>query len=235
MTIMTNMFDSIVMTDVFAHRIVEAWGDNVVKVVEDFTLTPIGTDTISGYTVTLVEAGSGESTLTMADATGGELLLTTDNAENDGLNIQKLGETFRVDNNSFYFGARLKISDATQSDFFIGLAETATDILGSAPKRIGFQKADESTQVSFVSKKTNTTQVTGIHTAVANTYMVLEILYNKTTGQLKFYVNGSNEYSAPITDLPDGELRLSLQFLTGSANIRTCSVDWIRAFQFGRA
>lgn len=230
----TVRFNSKIITDGYNHRIIDAWGKDVIKFIEDFTQTPIGTDTIQGWTTTLVEGGSGETTVTLGDASGGTLIITTDDAENDGANMQKLGESFRVDNNSFYFGARFKASEATQSDFFVGLSVTDTAILTNLGKRIGFRKVDGATGVAFEMEKTATTSVSEVHTMEDDEYVELEILYDMTAAKLYYYVNGE-PYLVSEANLPDTELRISLQFLTGAAAIETLTVDWIRVFQFGRA
>src|SRR5690606_31476620 len=108
------------------------------------------------WTATLVEAGDGESTVTLSDAVGGRLLITTDGAENDGVTLQRNPEMFKVDTNSLYFGCKFQISDATQSDFFIGLSVTDTAPLTNLGKRIGFRKVDGETGVAFEYEKTDT-------------------------------------------------------------------------------
>ncbi len=228
-------FDAELITDTYSQRIIEAFGKDVVKYNDDFVSTPVTGDNITGWTTTLVEAGAGESTLTKDDASGGVLLFTTDAAENDGLNAQLNGECFRVDNNSFYFGVRFKISDATQSDFFVGLSVTDTAILTNLGKRIGFRKIDGETGVTFEMKKTNTTSVSNICTMVADTYVILEFLYDKTAGKLFYYVNGTEYGTIDVSNIPDTEIKPSINFLTGEAAVKTMSVDWMRAFQFGRS
>jgi hypothetical protein len=79
------------------HRLVDAIGPDVVKYVDDFVVSPLAAaDAPLGWTVTLVEAGGGESTITKVDGIGGELLLTTDANENDGINMQLAGESFEL-------------------------------------------------------------------------------------------------------------------------------------------
>src|SRR5687767_445578 len=104
-------------------RVVDAIGSDVFKFVDDFERSRLtAADALLGATITLVEAGAGgETTVAYTDAAGGALLLTTDNAENDGVNIQWSPEAFKLAaGNVLYFGARLKISDILQSDFFVG-------------------------------------------------------------------------------------------------------------------
>ena len=71
-------------------RILAAWGEGVVKYITDFTQFP--TDDTTGdpteYTSTVVEAGSGNTTIAQTDASGGQVLITTAANENDGGSYQ---------------------------------------------------------------------------------------------------------------------------------------------------
>jgi len=220
------------------HRkcILDAIGADVVKYVDDFVVLP-GTDaSFDPWTVTLVEAGTGETTVTSGNAGNGTLLITTDDAENDGANLQLNGESFKLESGKpLYFGARVQsISDATQSDIFIGLAITDTDILGGVTDSIGFQKVDGSTDLTFVVNKNSTaTTASGLKTLAASTAYILEFYWDGAG--LEVFVDGVSVATPAITNLPDDEeLRVSLQFLSGSAGAKTCHVDWIRCIKFGR-
>lgn len=216
-------------------RIVDAIGGDVVKYIDDFVAGG-GPDTAwNAWTVTRVEAGSGESTITSGDTGNGTMLLTTDNADNDGLNCQLLGESFKLQTGKpLYFGARVQsISDATQSDLFIGLAITDTDILGGITDGIGFKKVDGSTDLTFaITKNSTTTTVSGLKTLAASTAYILEFYWD---GSLKVFVDGAYVAGPATTNLPDDEeLRVSVHFLTGEAVAKTCAIDWIRCIKFGR-
>ena len=218
-------------------RLVDAFGTDVVKYVDDFVNVPVDDTTgdPTGWTMTVVEAGAGDSTVASANVSGGALLLTTDQNENDGINLQLNGESFKlVSGNPLYFGARLKISDATESDFFIGLAITDTDILGGVTDRIGFQKLDGSTDLKFMLEKDSTETLTAALHTVDTSNMILEFYFDGTN--IEVFVDGVSVATPAVTNLPDDEeLRVSLQLLAGAAAAKTMTVDWIRVFQFGRA
>ena len=76
-------------------RLIHAIGPDAVVYDNDFVGGP-GTDTAfdTEWTVTRVEGGAGESTVTRTDAIGGALLITTDAVENDGVNMQLIGASF---------------------------------------------------------------------------------------------------------------------------------------------
>lgn len=222
------------------HRgsIVDAIGTNVAKYVDDFIHVPVDDTTgdPTAWTTTVVEAGASNTTVTSANVAGGALLITTDANENDGANIQLNGESFKLTSGvPLYFGARVKISDATQSDLFIGLAITDTDILGGVTDRIGFEKLDGATDLKFMVEKDSTeTLSASIKTVAADTWMKLEFFY--TGSALQIFVDNVEQTAIALTNLPnDEELRVSCQFLAGSAGAKTAHIDWIRVLQFGRA
>lgn len=218
-------------------NIIDAIGSDVFKVFEDFNGPVVAaSDALVGWDTTLVEAGlGGESTVTIPDGSAGTLLLTTDNAENDGVNLQMIGENFSLTTSQLatYFGIRFKISDATESDFLVGLAITDTEMLGGVTDDVSFRKVDGSTAVSFVTEKDSTeTESTALHTMVADTYVVMEFFFDGTS--VEAFIDGVS-VAKHTANIPDNELlRVSMQFLTGAAAVKTMTVDWVRAIQIGR-
>lgn len=213
-----------------------AVGPDVIQMFDDFVQPmTVSSDTLDGWTTTLVEAGAGESTVTLSDASGGVLLLTTDAAENDGINLQKLGEafSFSTSQSAVYFGIRLKASEATQSDFCVGLCITDTDLLGGMTDGVYFEKVDGATGISFTTEKDSTeTQTDNCATFAADTYVLLEFYYDGAS--VEAFIDGTS-VASHTTNIPDDELLTpSIQFLAGSAGAKTLSVDWIRAIQIGR-
>jgi hypothetical protein len=223
-----------VYTDTHAARVVEAFGPDVIRYFEDFVCPQVASDALAGWITTLVEAGAGESTVTVPDIVGGALLLTTDAAENDGISLQMDGESFQVaTGRDLYFGIRFQISDATQSDFFVGLAITDTTPLGGVTDGIYFQKDDGAATFKATTEKDSTeTNSAAIGTITAATNVILEIWMSGLTAY--FYVNGTR-VATHTTNLPDDEaLTPTIQFLTGEAVAKTMQIDWIRVVQFGR-
>lgn len=218
-------------------RIIDAIGGDVVKYVDDFVVGGGGDANWDAWTVTRVESGAGESTITSGDTGNGTMLLTTDAAENDGLNCQLLGESLKLSSGvPLYFGVRIQsLSDATQSDFFLGLAITDTDILGGVTDAIGFKKVDGSAALTFVlTKDSSTTTVSsGLATLAASTAYILEFYWDGAS--IEVFVDGASKAVPTITNLPnDEELRVSAQLLTGEAVAKTLAIDWIRCIKFGR-
>lgn len=229
---------NLIYIDKAAHRRrwIDAIGPDVIKYLNDFMRGP-GVDAAfdNEWTVTRVEAGAGESTAVLTDACGGVLLLTTDANEDDGINLQALGESFHLGATgirALYFGARFKLSEATQSDFFIGLCDTDTDILGGADDSIGFRKADGSTAVSFVVEK-GTTETTAAAFTADTDWHIVEFFYDADKGTLEAFVDGVSIGSIATTNLPDEEQRVSIHFLAGATTAKTMSIDWINVIQIG--
>lgn len=220
-------------------RYFDAIGPDVVKYVDDFTGGP-GVDAAfdNNWTITRVEGGAGESTITRVDGVGGLARITTDAAENDGINAQLIGEAFELTTDQhLYFGAfGCTISDATESDFFLGLAITDTDILGGVTDRIGFQKLDGATDLKCMIEKDSTETLSASLLTVADaTSFDIEFYWNGDTGVVDFYVNGAHATAPATTNLPnDEQLRLTWQFLTGTTAAKTMDIDAIRVIQIGR-
>jgi hypothetical protein len=220
--------------DTHRNRIVEAIGPGVAKFNENFVGTPLpSADAPASWTVTLVEAGAGESTVALdSGMVGGGLVITTDAADNDGVNMQVKGEAFKlVADKPLYFGARFKISEVTQSDVLVGLCITDTDLLGGMTDGVYFRKVDASTALKFT-LELNSSETDGtVQTMVADTFYTVEFFFDGTN--VDSYVDGVLQTRLAMTNLcQDEELTPSIHFLAGDANARTATIDWIRCFQF---
>lgn len=229
---------NLVYIDRGAHmrRVIDAIGPDVIKYLNDF----VGghahtTDGLLGWVITLVEAGAGESTVTIPDVVGGALLLTTDAADNDGINLQLDGESYELttDQKLTYFGIRLRSGEATQSDFLVGLCITDTDLLGGMTDGVYFRKVDASTSVSVVTAKDSSeTETTGVLTFAADTDYTLEFFFDGSS--VEFFVDGVSVARHTLTIPDDEALTPSIHFLSGNAAVETMQIDWIRAIQIGR-
>jgi hypothetical protein len=221
-------------------RLVDAIGPDVIKyeALPWHAQATGGTGTQpQGWTTTLVEAGAGESDIEASDEAGAVWEIVTDAAENDGVNAQLNGEAFELTaDQHLYFGTCLKADDATQSDFFVGLAIVDTDILGGVTDRIGFEKLDGSTDIKFMVEKDSTeTLSAALATFANNTYVTLEFYWDGPANALYVFVNGVQQAAPALTNLPNDEaLRLSLQFLAGAAAAKRMTIQWLRIIQIGR-
>lgn len=221
-------------------RVVDAVGPDVIK----YDLLPwiaqvkggTGTDP-RGWTVTMVEAGAGSSEVEASDSAGKVIELLTDAAENDGINMQLIGESFELTaDQELYFGIQLQINDELQTDFFAGLAIVDTDILGGVTDRIGFEKVDGSASIDFMVEKDSTqTTSSAVGTLAAATDIELEFYWSGAENALFVFVDGAQVTAPALTNLPNDEaLRLSLQFLTGEAAANRMIITYCRCIQVGR-
>ena len=224
---------NLVYWDTYAYRWLEAIGAGVVKIIENMQYTSIANaDALSPWTTTLVEGGAGESTVALVSGDeGGALLITTDAAENDGVNMQVKGEAFKfASGKPLYFGIKFQASEATQSDFLVGLAITTTDALGGVTDGVYFRKPDGSTTVSAVIEKDSAETTATALTFAAITDYILEIFWDGTN--VDFYVNGVALTRPAQTNLPDNEfLSPVIHFLAGAVNAKTMTVQWVRCIQ----
>ena len=223
-------------TGAHADRWLNATGEDAVVYENDFVEIPVSSDALPGWATTLVETGAGESTVTAAGTSGGALLLTTDAADNDGINLQMANAAFLPSaTTGLYFGAAITLSEATQSDIFIGLSVVNTAILTNLPKRIGFRSVDGSASITFDSEGTSETTVENVGTLVDATQIILEFVWDAGASAVRYYVDGDLQGTVELGgSLPDAALSPAIHFLTGAASAETCAIDWIRVIQAGR-
>ena len=180
------------------------------------------------WVVTTTEAGSGDATEALAaDELNGALLITNDNADNDLDALQGNEETWKLaSGKKCWFETKLKISDATQTDLFVGLAITDTTVLDTTD-RVGFQKDDGDTNIDFLTEKdsTETNTDTGSD-AVANTYVTLSFYWD---GSANVYAYVDRVLKATHTaNIPDDEnLALTVHLQNGEAAAKTCTIDYL--------
>lgn len=180
------------------------------------------------WTITTTEAGAGSATEALTDEDGGVLLITNDNADNDADFFNKVGESYLfATNKKLFFKARFKVSDATQSDWVMGLQITDTTPL-AVTDGVYFRKDDGDANIDFVVIKNSTaTTATAIATNADATYIELAFYYDGKDS-IKYYVDGAHKGTSAVTNLPDDEvLTVSFGIQNGAAAAKTMSVDYI--------
>ena len=189
------------------------------------------------WTVTSV----GVATQALTDINGGAILLTNAAADNDSTQLQKVGESFLLTaGKRTFFKARFKVSDATQSDFLIGLAVLDTTLMGAVDgdgvtDGVFFSKDDGDAQLDVqVQKDTTTGQVraTNVATVVSDTFLTVAWAYDGVS-EVKYYVNDVHvgTLDGTSTYLPDTELTVSFGVMNGEAVTKTMTVDYVFAAQ----
>jgi|TARA_R100000458_G_scaffold59019_1_gene68432 hypothetical protein len=181
------------------------------------------------WTITTTEAGSGNASEALTSQAGGALLITNDDADNDLDFLQLKGESFKLSSSKrAYFEARFKVSDATQSDFVMGLQITDTTPLATTDG-VFFIKDDGDTNLDFIVEKDSTsTDTTAIHTMVDDTFVVVGFFIDPNTSQVSYFINSSDPVGVVNTNLPDDEeLTVSFGIQNGAAAAKTMTVDYV--------
>ena len=178
------------------------------------------------WTVTEV----GVATQALTDADGGKLLITNAAADDNSSFSQKVGESFLMAaGKQAWFKAKLQVSDATQSDFVMGLQITDTTPL-AVTDGIYFQKDDGDTNIDFhVTKDSTSTDALAVGTLVAATDIVLGFYYNGVD-EIQVFVDDVRVINVAVTNLPDDEeLTVSFGVQNGEAVAKTMTIDYILA------
>jgi len=187
--------------------------------------------TAGDWVVTETDSAATEA-LTAGD--GGLLLITNTAADDDLVSLQKTPAAFAMTAaKQAWFSARLKVSDATQSDVQVGIVIVDTTPL-DATDGIYFQKNDGSTSVAVICRKNATTgsnTATAIATMADDTFITLQWYYNGA-GRLYYGYNGTQigSIDASSTYLPDAtNLTVSVTLQNGEAVAKTMTVDYLFA------
>lgn len=188
---------------------------------------------------TVTRIGTTPTETLKADEPFGALLLTVSAADNDGDQLQLTTENFTfAAGKKMWFKARFKVSDATQSDFLIGLAVLDTTLLGAVDDDgvtdgIFFSKEDGDTNLDFSVQKNTTTgqnRVAAVGTVADDTYLTVAWEYDGL-GNLKYFVNDVHKgtLDASSTYLPDTPITVSFAILNGEAVAKLMTIDYVFA------
>jgi hypothetical protein len=194
-----------------------------------------GSDFTDGneFAVNYVDVGAGDSAFTQAITAGDRALLTTAQNESDGGQFQLEGTPFQIASGKpFYFGAKLSISDATQSDLFIGLSEIDTTILNAHAVSIGngvyFAKLDGVTTISANAEIATVVSTANVGTAMDTSKHTYEIYFDGTT--MYFYFDDGLVLSL-TSGWPTVVVSPTFAYGAGAAGADTALVEWMRCIQ----
>jgi len=193
--------------------------------------------TASDWVITTTEGGSGAATEALGDGDGGLLVVTNDDADDDSDEFQWAGgsggviESFKYEAaKGLYFKTRFKVSDATQSDFAIGLIITDTTIIDGVTDGIFFEKDDASTSINLIIKKDSTETTVSCGDAADDTFMTLGFYYDPRIRKFSVYKDNVKVGSAVNTNAPDDEeLAVSFAIQNGEAAAKVMTLDYISA------
>ena len=183
------------------------------------------------WTITTTEAGTGSATEAITSGAGGQFLITNAAGDNDHDFFNLKGESFLITGSKrAYFSARFKVSDATQSDFVMGLQITDTTPL-AVSDGIFFIKDDGDTNLDFIVEKDSTsTDTTAIHTMADDTFVTVAFFVDPDTSLVHYSVNNAEPVGVVNTNLPDNEeLTISFGIQNGAAAAKTMTIDYVTA------
>jgi hypothetical protein len=210
----------------YNYRWLDAWGDVEKSVVDNTWLAD-----------EFVVTATGTSPITASVLPSAVALVTSGGSDFDGDNIQLVGSRFKLTaGQPCYFGAKLTMNEATQSDLVVGLfgvdttltAASSTHAFNVAAGGVGFTKLDAVTACNFVSYATTTVTNTAAALTMDVAAHVYEFYYDgaKIHGYVDNVLKGTFS-----TSLPSVVLTPSINFRTGSAAAKTLTIHWMRAFQ----
>lgn len=161
-----------------------------------------------------ITQGAGTCTINVQDdAKGGWLKILNGTADNDLANMQLNGESFKLDT-SLNFEAKIKVTDVSETDWFVGLALADTDVVGTltgaganpgCTDMIGFVCPDSTGDIDALTIKDSTVTITDTGENLADaTAVTLRIEYDQPKAEARFYVNGV-KVATHTTNIPDDE------------------------------
>ena len=188
------------------------------------------------WTITTTEGGTGNASEALTNVAGGALLITNDDADNDSDELQLAVESFKfASGKKSWFKTRFKVSDATQSDWIIGLCITDTTLIDGMSDGVYFKKDDGDASIDFaLEKDCSATEASGIATQSDDTFVTLGWYFDgDTTNGIKYYVDGTHKGTqTTMTNLcTDEELAVSFALQNGAAAAKTMTLDYIYAAQ----
>ena len=209
--------------------------------IPDPTLMHVFYDDFDKYAAgdwTITTVGTGTTAITALD--GGAIVITNSAADNDARQHQHVANSFTLTpSKKCMFKARFKVSDATQSDFLMGLATLDTTVLTAGGASAGdgvtdgvfFEKDDGSTAMFFNTQKNTTTgqtSATSIYTVVDDTFVIVAWYYDGKSS-IEYYIDGVHKgtLDASSTYLPDASLAVSFAIMNGEAVAKSMTIDYV--------
>lgn len=191
---------------------------------------------LAGFTVTKV----GSSSFALIDGAGGLACITTGATANDGVNAQA-SAVFQVgtpatDLRDVALHARVKLSDATNTELFLGFAATDTTILAGVTDSLGWRKAAGSTDLKGVIESSSTETLTAALATAGTSWVRLGCYLEAANARVMFTVNGALVHEEKtLSNLPSSTLLApSIAFRTSAAATKTLDIDWLHLWQGGR-
>jgi len=167
----------------------------------------------------------------LSDAAGGYLLVTPGTNEDDGTQLQMAKEAFKLAaSKPLWFEIRAAFSDATESDYLLGICDRDTTQIVAGSSGVFFGKDDGDRNIDYHCElvTVDTTGDTGVD-AVAAVYNRYGIFYDGA-GKVEFWIDGV-KYATSESNIPTTEIMPTFGVLNGAAAAKTLTVDYIKCAQ----
>lgn len=179
----------------------------------------------SDFVVTETQAGATQGI--DADVVGGSLGLVNSAADDDVNQLQSAEEFLKLSSGKqMWLDCRVKLSDVTQSDMFIGLATTDTSIIAGTTDSCGFRKLDGSASLTSLTEDATVETINSIATLVDNTFVRLHFYYNGSNAVF-FYVDGNLKATHTTNIEQTNKLALTITLQNGEAAAKELHLDYL--------
>ena len=187
-----------------------------------------------------IDATGGGTTAVSATEAGGVVVLTTDTTTEDGDFMQLTNDDgsstgvpyLLVVGKKAWFKARFKVTEVTQAELILGLADDDTDFaVTNASDGIWFETLDGVETLDLVIAEDSLyTRVTGVATLVDDTFVVVGYYWDGID-TVHYFINDVEVGSVGVgTTLTDSYLALTWGAEAGSGAAVVLSLDYIGAW-----
>lgn len=200
---------------------------NYVQYFNDFLVA--GDYNASDWVVTETDSGATEAIA--ADELNGALLITNTAADDDIAQLQSAEEFIKLSvGKKVWFESKLKVSDVTQSDFFIGFATTDTTIIAGTTDSCGFRKSDGAATLVSITED-NTSETTNSVATLSNATYVTLGFYWDGISRVYFFVNRALAATHSTNIEQTNKLALTITLQNGEAVAKTMTIDYLYLVQ----
>jgi hypothetical protein len=184
-------------------------------------------DITNNWTSTETEAGASDTAITiLAGSVNGILSIVNDVNDNDATSLQKKNETWKlVAGKKLWFETLMNVSDADQTDLFVGLSITDTSPL-DASDFVGFKLVDGNASILCKTCKNSTETSTDSGVDAEDATNVRLGFFCDGVGKVEFYVNRNLVATHTANIVDDEELAMSIHYQNGNAATHTLLMDY---------
>jgi len=170
-------------------------------------------------------------TIAMGALDGGVITLTNGAVDNNSTFVQGAQSFLAETSRRIWFRARLKVSDATQSDIVTGLYVTTADPVAALPTDgIFFFKDDGDANLDFHVRNGGVSTTAIVATIANDTFVDVGFFYDSGKNEVAVFVNGVKVSTFATTNFPSNDLlRVSFGVQNGEAVAKIMTLDHILA------